>query len=221
MEQFEHCFEHTKELTCVPLLVLWGAGSGQILAHWQQEECKCDCCKNWGEEQSTAVRPRLLQSFSVSLMGQVMAFTGSIINAGKRPPPVCNYWMEMWKPYYRNSMAVEFLCHVRERRLPAVQMVKTTCTESKKKNMTSRDTEAPMGRNRACVESIVWIPAKQNKTKHQYENEWKVVNPRKMCCSYVSLTHKALTVVCVAVIETPRCRGVTIFILLLVLTIHV
>lgn len=38
---------------------------------------------------------------------------------------------------------------------PAVQMVKTTCTESKKKNMTSRDTEAPMGRNRACVESIV------------------------------------------------------------------
>lgn len=37
----------------------------------------------------------------------------------------------------------------------AVQMVKTTCTESKKKNMTSRDTEAPMGRNRACVESIV------------------------------------------------------------------
>lgn len=38
---------------------------------------------------------------------------------------------------------------------PAVQMVKTTCTESKKKNMTSRDTEAPMGRNSACVESMV------------------------------------------------------------------
>lgn len=44
-------------------------------------------------------------------------------------------------------------------RSPAVQMVKTTCTESKKKNMTSRETEAPMGRNRACVESMVWIPA--------------------------------------------------------------
>lgn len=39
--------------------------------------------------------------------------------------------------------------------LPAVQMVKTTWTESKKKNMTSRETEAPMGRKRACVESIV------------------------------------------------------------------
>lgn len=38
---------------------------------------------------------------------------------------------------------------------PAVQMVKTTWTESKKKNMTSRETEAPMGRNSACVESMV------------------------------------------------------------------
>lgn len=40
-------------------------------------------------------------------------------------------------------------------RSPAVQMVKTTCTESKKKNMTRRDTEAPMGRKSACVESMV------------------------------------------------------------------
>lgn len=39
--------------------------------------------------------------------------------------------------------------------IPAVQMVKTTWTESKKKNMTSRETEAPMGRKRACVESMV------------------------------------------------------------------
>ncbi len=37
-------------------------------------------------------------------------------------------------------------------------MVNTTWTESKKKNMTSRDTEAPMGKNSACVESMVWIP---------------------------------------------------------------
>lgn len=44
--------------------------------------------------------------------------------------------------------------------VPAVHMVNTTWTESKKKNMTSRDTEAPMGRNSACVESMVWIPAK-------------------------------------------------------------
>lgn len=56
-----------------------------------------------------------------------------------------------------------FPCCVQERQLPAVQMVKTTWTESKKKNMTSRDTDAPMGRNSACVESIVWIPAKQDK----------------------------------------------------------
>lgn len=58
---------------------------------------------------------------------------------------------------------MEFLCYGEKWHLPAVQMVKTTCTESKKKNMTSRDTEAPIGRNRACVESIVWIPAKQYK----------------------------------------------------------
>lgn len=36
-----------------------------------------------------------------------------------------------------------------------------------------------------------------------------------------SPTRVTLTVVCVAVIESPRCRGVSIFILLLVLTIHV
>lgn len=84
-----------------------------------------------------------------------MVFAVSIIKAEKKPSPECNYWTEMRKPYYGNSTTEEFLCYVQERHLPAVQMVKTTCTESKKKNMTSRDTEAPMGRKRACVESIV------------------------------------------------------------------
>lgn len=46
-------------------------------------------------------------------------------------------------------------CATRLGALPAVQMVKTTWTESKKKNMTSRETEAPIGRKRACVESMV------------------------------------------------------------------
>lgn len=115
----------------VSLLVLRGAGSSQILAHWQQEECECDCCENCGEraEQSGAVSPRPLRFPSVSLTGRLTGFTGSIINS---------------------TEDAEERFH-----LPAVQMVKTTCTESKKKNMTSRDTEAPMGRNRACVESMV------------------------------------------------------------------
>ena len=38
----------------------------------------------------------------------------------------------------------------------AVQMAKTSCIESKKKNMTRREMEAPMGRNSAWVESNVW-----------------------------------------------------------------
>lgn len=50
---------------------------------------------------------------------------------------------------------VPLMGRARGARSPAVQMVKTTWTESKKKNMTSRDTEAPMGRNSACVESMV------------------------------------------------------------------
>ena len=40
--------------------------------------------------------------------------------------------------------------------LLAVQMANTSCIESKKKNMTRREMEAPMGRKRACVESNVW-----------------------------------------------------------------
>ncbi len=50
----------------------------------------------------------LFQSFSVSLMGQLMVFTVSIIKADKKPSPECNYWTEMRKPYYSNSTAEEF-----------------------------------------------------------------------------------------------------------------
>ena len=35
-------------------------------------------------------------------------------------------------------------------------MANTSCIESKKKNMTSREMEAPIGRKRAWVESNVW-----------------------------------------------------------------
>lgn len=61
---------------------------------------------------------------------------------------------ESWErgPSLRSSPSMGGACGARS---PAVQMVKTTWTESKKKNMTSRDTEAPMGRNSACVESMV------------------------------------------------------------------
>ena len=48
--------------------------------------------------------------------------------------------------------------------LPAVHIVKTTGTESKKKNITRRETDAPIGRNRAWVESIVWIPEREQGT---------------------------------------------------------
>lgn len=154
-------------------------------------------------------------------MGQLMIFTVSIISAGKRPSPVCDYWTERRKPHYSNSTAVEFLCRVQERHLPAVQMVKTTCTESKKKNMTSKDTEAPMGRNRACVESMVWIPAKKKLQTSTSEGFKKTNKSVVISCKFNSLTHTTLTVVCVAVIERPCCCGVAIFILLLVLTVHV
>lgn len=41
----------------------------------------------------------LFHSFSVSLMGQLMVFTVSIINANKSLSPVCYYWTQMTKPY--------------------------------------------------------------------------------------------------------------------------
>ena len=42
--------------------------------------------------------------------------------------------------------------------MTAVQMANSICIESKKKNMTSREMEAPRGRHMACRESKVWIP---------------------------------------------------------------
>ena len=42
--------------------------------------------------------------------------------------------------------------------MTAVQMANNICIESKKKNMTSNDTEAPNGKHIACNESKVWIP---------------------------------------------------------------
>lgn len=50
-----------------------------------------------------------------------------------------------------------------EAKLPAVHIVKTTWTESKKKNMTRRETDAPIGRNRAWVESMVWMPGEERR----------------------------------------------------------
>ena len=42
--------------------------------------------------------------------------------------------------------------------ITAVQIANNICIESKKKNMTSKDIEAPNGRHIACIESSVWIP---------------------------------------------------------------
>ena len=39
--------------------------------------------------------------------------------------------------------------------LPAVNIVKTICNESKKKNIINREMEAPMGKAIACDDSIV------------------------------------------------------------------
>lgn len=67
-------------------------------------------------------------------------------------------WHSVWTRSVCEKGAVEGHWCVCMWHVPAVHMVNTTWTESKKKNMTSRDTEAPMGRNSACVESMVWIP---------------------------------------------------------------
>ena len=42
--------------------------------------------------------------------------------------------------------------------ITAVQIANNICIESKKKNMTSKDIEAPNGRHIACMESRVCIP---------------------------------------------------------------
>lgn len=45
--------------------------------------------------------------------------------------------------------------------LPAVQTAKTSCRESKNKNMMRRESEAPSGRNMAWYESKVETSAKR------------------------------------------------------------
>lgn len=47
----------------------------------------------------------------------------------------------------------------RGKNVPAVQMAKSICMESKKKNMINKDTEAPSGRHSACIVSNVWTSA--------------------------------------------------------------
>lgn len=117
------------------------------------------------KEQSTNVRPWLILAFVWCQLNAAFDGAQSFNTQRKLETFPCVRLLNrnVTELYYRDSAAVAFMCCVREWHLPAVQMVKTTCTESKKKNMTSRDTEAPMGRNRACVESIVWIPARQQK----------------------------------------------------------
>lgn len=43
----------------------------------------------------------------------------------------------------------------------AVHIAKSICIESKKKNMTSKDIEAPKGRHKAWIVSRVWTSAKK------------------------------------------------------------
>jgi hypothetical protein len=45
--------------------------------------------------------------------------------------------------------------YVRHENLLAVQMANSICMESKKKNMTRRETEAPRGKHKACIVSKV------------------------------------------------------------------
>ena len=42
--------------------------------------------------------------------------------------------------------------------MTAVQLAKSICMESKKKNITRSEMDAPNGRHMACNESKVWIP---------------------------------------------------------------
>lgn len=57
--------------------------------------------------------------------------------------------------------------------LPAVQTAKTICIESKKKNITRRETEAPIGRNIAWVVSMLWSAKKRNKEKNL--TQWRQI----------------------------------------------
>lgn len=114
MEQPEQHLQ-PQRIHMISLLVLWGAGSGQILAHWQQEECKCNCCKNWGEEQSTGQwdlkpnTPRLLVPLvSVCSMRQLMVFSFNN-QLGKRGLPQ-SVWLQNRNPY-SNYAVVVLLCH--------------------------------------------------------------------------------------------------------------
>ena len=43
-------------------------------------------------------------------------------------------------------------------------MANNICIESKKKNMTSKEMDAPRGRQRACIVSSVWTPVLTSRT---------------------------------------------------------
>lgn len=117
MEQIWTSTDMIKESTWFPYLF---CGEQGLVRYWHignKRNANAIVARTEGGEQSTAVRPKgliylgcLFQLFFVSLMGQLMAFTVSIINGGKRSSPACNYWTEMWTPYYSNSTAVGFLC---------------------------------------------------------------------------------------------------------------
>ena len=78
----------------------------------------------------------------------------------------CNVDISIWRivgyVYHTSVFYLIRYWHMGNRRnasatvaMTAVQMAKSICIESKKKNMTSNDIEAPNGRHIACIESNV------------------------------------------------------------------
>lgn len=59
--------------------------------------------------------------------------------------------------------------------LLAVHIANNICIESKKKNMTNSDIEAPSGRHNACIVSNVWTSIKYRKFKHNIINNYKYI----------------------------------------------
>ena len=68
---------------------------------------------------------------------------------------ISQIWFNKW-------LLQEKVAHIWLWDLLAVHMAKTTCRESKKRNMMRSDIDAPIGINNACPTSIVCIPEQTN-----------------------------------------------------------
>lgn len=59
--------------------------------------------------------------------------------------------------------------------LLAVQTAKSSCIESKKKNMTRRETDAPSGKHSACIVSNVWTSDWKRQEHQRIKKNWALI----------------------------------------------